>query len=649
MNFRISSAISGRFLFTWLMLLLVTGNVTHANNSAEYNIRFPDLLVEGIEADIEVQSLSPSDDSITLLLRFEGSSIPVTIINGKGIATILPVANEPVRISIGERQYVSGSRSIPMWYSVIPPLIAILFALVFREVFTALMLGLLSGTFMIAWYGGAGFLASFGLGLLRIIDTYVVENTADRDHVSIIIFSFMIGGMVHIITKNGGMKGIVKMISRYASSARTTLISTWFMGLIIFFDDYANTLVVGNTMRPLADRMRISREKLSYVVDSTAAPVASVAFITTWIGAELSYIKSAVDYININSANTIDSSPYSIFFQSLAYSFYPILTLLFVVILIWSKRDYGPMRRAEAMAQSAEDAGNDENYNKKDQNDWQVDPDIKVRGYNALIPVLTVIVGTCAGLAVTGLEVVGWNSAMGFGGNLSNVIGNADSFTALLWASFSGLLMALLLSVSQRILSLQKAIESMINGFRTMLSAMMILVLAWSLAMLTKNLHTAEFLSGVMLQLEIAPPWVPAITFILAALVSFSTGSSWGTMAILYPLLLPTAWSLFQEYSLQPDESMMLFHAIVASVLAGAVFGDHCSPISDTTILSSLATGCNHVEHVRTQLPYALTTGGVSILIGIIPVSFGVPPLLAFAASVVAMWLIIRFAGKQLT
>ncbi|MFO7723607.1 MAG: Na+/H+ antiporter NhaC family protein [Bacteroidales bacterium] len=602
--------------------------------------KFPARLVAGIPAEV---TLSAGCDSVNAPLVYGNDTFWVQINGGSATVKLIPVANKPISFTIGTRQFVSSSRTIPLWFSVIPPLIAILIALLFREVFSALVLGLLSGTFMIAWYGGTGFLASIGAGLFRIVDTYVIQATADKDHVSIIIFSFMIGGMVHIITRNGGMKGIVRSISGFASSRRSTLVSTWLLGMVVFFDDYANTLVVGNTMRPMADRMKISREKLSYVVDSTAAPVTAIAFITTWIGAELSYIKNAVDAINEVAPQAISESPYSIFFQSLAYSFYPILTLFFVLMIILSKRDFGPMRKAEALALQA----GDENSS-ADRNDRELDPDPAVtpRAFNALIPVLAVVFGTCAGLVVTGLEQSGWNGAMPFGANLSNVIGHADSFRSLLWASFSGLLLALILSVAQRILSLQQAVESMINGFKTMLSAMLILVLAWSLAMLTQHLHTAEFLSSVMLRLHIAPQWLPVITFLLASMVSFSTGSSWGTMAILYPLLLPTSWSLFIEFNTGQQEAMMLFHCIIASVLAGSVFGDHCSPISDTTILSSLATGCNHVEHVRTQLPYALTVGGVAVLTGLLPVSFGLHPAIAFLISIPVMWLVIRFAGK---
>lgn len=632
-----------------IILLSLLNLKVNAVQGKNLSVDFPDIIVEDIDVVISITGYYSDEDTAVASFFVNDEKVEVEFVNGKGNVSFTPVANQYVTVKIDNREFVSKVKAIPLWFSVVPPLIAIIFALVFKEVFTALIIGLLSGTFVIAWYSGAGLIASLGIGLFRIIDTYVIETIANKDHVSIIVFTFLIGGMVHIITANGGMKGVVRRISGYASSKRSTLVSTWLLGLVVFFDDYANTLVVGNTMRSLTDRMRISREKLAYVVDSTAAPVSAIAFITTWIGAELSYIKNAVDTINLTSEQVITASPYSIFFQSLAYSFYPILALLFVIVLILSKRDYGPMVKAEMLASKRSEPviDSESKYGNKS-DEIEVAANIKPRGFNALIPIITVILGTCAGLVYTGIDNVGWDTTLSFGENLSNVIGSAESFKALLWASFGGLIVAVFLTLVQRLISLQSTIQSMIKGFSTMLTAMIILVLAWSLALLTKNLYTADFLSQVMIYMEIAPQYLPVITFILAALVSFSTGSSWGTMAILYPLLLPTSWVLFQDYAIDYENSMMLFNAVVASVLAGAVFGDHCSPISDTTILSSLATRCNHIEHIRTQLPYAITVGIVSVFIGLLPVSFGLNPIVAFIGGLIVLWLIIRFVGKKI-
>jgi len=227
------------------------------------------------------------------------------------------------------------------------------------------------------------------------------------------------------------------------------------------------------------------------------------------------------------------------------------------------------------------------------------------------------------------------------------VIGHSDSYLALLWSSFAGVLVALALSLSQRLLSLKESMESMVKGFSMMLTAILILTLAWSLAGLTENLHTAEFISGSLIDMNVSPYLVPGLAFVLAALVAFSTGSSWGTMAILYPLMLPAVWLLSTNAGLNYDESLMNFHNVVAVILAGSVMGDHCSPISDTTIMSSLASQCNHISHVRTQLPYALTVGLVSLIIGTIPVAYGLPIPLAFVFGFAALYFVIRFFGKK--
>jgi Na+/H+ antiporter NhaC len=455
----------------------------------------------------------------------------------------------------------------------------------------------------------------------------------------------MIGAMVNLITRNGGMQGVVNLLSKHASSPRSGQFITWLMGIVIFFDDYANTLVVGNTMRPVTDRLKISREKLAYLVDSTAAPIASIAFVTTWIGAELSYIQDGITSIGL------DENAYMIFFNSLAYSFYPIFTLVFILFLIYKGVDFGPMLKAERKARQATSFFNDkENSFSNDLNNIELEEGIKARWYNAVIPVLVIIFGTLAGLIYTGWDASVWaDDSIAFGRKISETIGNADSYQALLWSSMSGVLVAMLLTLSQRILNLKQSIDSLINGFRIMLTAVLILILAWSVALITEHMHTATFISNSMLEMSLSPYLVPAITFILAALISFSTGSSWGTMAILYPLILPASWLITQDYGMDYNASMLIFYNVVACVLTGSVLGDHCSPISDTTILSSLASSCNHIEHVRTQLPYALTVGVISIFIGIIPAAFGISSYILFPLGLLILFLIVVFIGKKVS
>ena len=530
---------------------------------------------------------------------------------------------------------------IPQWLSLLPPLVAILMALLLKEVVFSLFGGIWIGSFILYGFRPLYFFRS----LFDVIDTHIIRALSDTGHLSVVIFSLLIGGMVAIISRNGGMAGIVQRLSKYANSARNAQLITWLMGIAIFFDDYANTLIVGNTMRPVTDRYRVSREKLAYLVDSTAAPVAAIAFVTTWIGAELGYIGTQATSLGIHE------SAYSIFFHSLQYAFYPILTLVFIYLLIRMKRDFGGMYHAEIRSRKS---GNLYETHHADLGDTPVDnslkalnpvPGISYRWQNAFYPILTVILLTIGGLAFTGYDSTVWYSDKGFFQKLSETIGAADSYRALLWASLSGVIVAVSLSAISRALSFRNSIEAMVDGFKTMMPAIIILVLAWSLASVTESLHTAEFLSSA-LGGAVHPLLLPLIIFLLASLISFSTGSSWSTMAILYPIALPTTWVLSQQAGLSTDTSMHLMYNVTAVVLAGSVFGDHCSPISDTTVMSSLASSCNHIDHVSTQLPYALTVGLVSMLVGTLFIYVGLPWYLNFVVAFGLLYLIIRLIGK---
>ena len=529
--------------------------------------------------------------------------------------------------------YVFGpvAGPMPLWMSVLPPLVAIVMALLIKEVISSLFVGILTGTFLMALYGGASPASALGGGVLRVVDTYVVGSLFDADHVTIIVFTLMIGGMVRVITANGGMQGVVNWLSRRARGPRSGQLMTFLMDLCIFFDDYSNTLVVGNTMRPIADKLKVSREKLAYIVDSTSAPVVAVAFVTTWIGAELSYIQDGINHIGL------DTSAYSVFFHSLAYSFYPFLTLGFVLMLILSGRDFGPMLKAERQARRSEAVAGGQ-ADSAPQSAHVID---------ALIPMAVLIFGTIIGLVFTGYDASVWNGDTGFFSKLSATIGAANSYRALLWASLTSLLTAIVVTLLRGSLKFGKVMEEVVEGFKTMLNAVFILTMAWSIALVTKDMHTAEFVSQLLVQWSLSPVVVPVLTFLLAAFIGFSTGTSWGTMAILYPLILPASWLLCQEQGMSVDATMPLFYNVVASVLAGSVMGDHCSPISDTTIMSSLASSCNHLQHVKTQMPYALTVGGVAVLLGVLPTALGLPSWLAFLMGFAVLWVVVRFIGKR--
>ncbi len=606
-------------------------------NQNNLEVKLSSIIVRNVETEININIPNAelakefNDKEITVYLN--DSLLQLKIINGKASFKHTFTKKEELNIKIGNFDFTKEVDPIPLWLSILPPLIAIFMALFFREVFSALFIGLLVGTTIIYFYQGEVFFIALFQGLFAIVDNYILPSMNDKSHLSIIVFSMLIGGMINLITKNGGMKGVVNILSKYAKSPLMGQFITWLLGLLIFFDDYANTLVVGNTMRPVTDRLKISREKLAYIVDSTAAPVASLALITTWIGVELSYIQDGINNIGISE------NAYIVFINSLDSRFYLFFTLAFVLIIIFTKRDYGPMLTAEKKARKFGLGKTLKNSNQDEE--IKTSNNIKPRWYNAIIPVLILIFGTIISLIIIGKKTVGHDAG------LMEIIAASDSFQALLWASIIGTIVAIAMTISQKLLSLKTTIESLINGFKTMLTALIILVLAWSLALITKDLHTSEFIAYSLSYIQLSPFLLPTLTFIFSALIAFSTGSSWGTMAILYPMILPAGWLISTEYGLDYDASMTIFYQVVSSILAGAVFGDHCSPISDTTILSSLACSCNHIEHVRTQLPYALTVGTVSIAFGTIPAAFGVSSFILFPVGIIIMYLVIKILGKK--
>ncbi len=644
-----------------VILLLFISNLSAFGQSNISCSASDKLIFSGSEVELTFEHEN-SDFSGEKSVDINGKAHQVSFSGGKGAVNFQPDVEE-LNVSVDGNTQTLRVRQISGWWSIIPPLIAIFFALIFREVVPALVLGVFSGTLIYAGLGLTNTVEAFK----SLIDTHVLNALSDSGHVSIIIFSMIIGGMVAVISKNGGMAGIVASLSAYAKSARSAQIVTWFLGILIFFDDYANTLVVGNTMRPVTDKFKISREKLAYLVDSTAAPVAAIAFITTWIGAELGYIDSAIQNLGITEG------AYSIFLNSLRFAFYPIFTLAFMLMLIWTQKDFGPMWKAEDTARNnSEEIENAEGLD-KELEEIQPKDGIKHKWYNAIIPIFTVILLTIVGLLYTGsnssydqiiekgveiqsgffntwaqLDHLGEDGSTSFIQKLGIVIGNSDSYQALLWSSLAGLLVAILLSVSQKLLSVKESFDATLNGFKAMLPAFVILTLAWALASVTEELHTASFLTSIFSD-NISPIWMAGITFLLAAVVSFSTGSSWGTMAILYPLIIPAVYNVCQKHGLDMNETMEIIYNVVSVVLAGSVLGDHCSPISDTTILSSMATQCNHVKHVRTQLPYAAIVGAVSLFICIVLVNIGVPWYLNYLIGFGMLYGIVRFLGKKVT
>ena len=603
-----------------------------AGAAREYSLDAPRVVLRGTPFTVGVE-VPEAGIAIPLNVRVDGRSFPVVADDDGGlVARVESASTGSVVLELtdtGASLASATTRLIPAWVSVVPPIIAIVAALVFRQVIPALFFGLFFGSVAVIGFGPTGIF----VGLLEAFQVYVVEALVDPDHAAIILFSFMIGGMVGIITKNGGMQGVVDHMVKWATSPRRGQTTTALLGLAIFFDDYANTLVVGNTMRQVTDRLRISREKLAYIVDSTAAPVSCVALVTTWIGYEVGLIDAAIGQIA-----ELDMAAYSVFLSSIPYSFYPLLTMFFVLAVANTGRDFGPMLAAETRARTtgqvmAENANVDERA--ADARELDPKTDKPHRAINAVLPIAVLIVGVLSGIYVTGE-----------GDTLRDIVASTDSYTALLWASLLGAVTAAVLSGLQRILTLSETMDAWYAGARSMFYAMIILVLAWSLSSVSGVLHTADYLVSVLGD-SLVPGLVPSIVFVLAGLTAFATGSSWGTMGILMPLVVPLVWAVLQTNGMAQPQHFHILYSTVSCVLAGAVLGDHCSPISDTTILSSMASGCDHVDHVRTQLPYALLVGVVAVLLGSLPAGFGVPWWIALLAGAGVLFAVLRFLGTE--
>ena len=517
----------------------------------------------------------------------------------------------------------------PSFKSVAPPLAAIFMALFTRQIMLSLFIGI--------WIGSTMLLGNNPIeGLLSVIDTRIINSIIEYDQARILIFTIGFGGLIGVISANGGMKGVINSTSKYATTRKSGQLATMLMGIFIFFDDYANTLFVGNMMRPFTDKLKVSREKLAYIVDSTSAPIASIAILSTWSVFQMSLLE--IPYKSFG----VTENPYITFINSIPYSFYCIFTILFVGYLIFSGRDYSNMLKAEKrvlikgeiFSEGAQPLSN------KEINKSENFLSVASHWTNAMLPICFLILTTLLGLYITGID----NLSNFDNHSIRNIIGASDPYKALIWGSLLAGFFSIILTSAMKVLSLRESIEAWVDGGKSMLMACMILVLAWTMGGICSEVKTADYIISLSEGI-LTPSLLPVVTFLTAAIVSFCTGTSWGTMPILVPIAIPLAFNL-----LGGDPNSLLSHpvylATFASILSGCVFGDHCSPLSDTTILSSIASGSDHIDHVRTQFPYAITTGLISLLLGYALVT-QIPVILSIIFGGIAVFYTINKLGKR--
>lgn len=615
-------------ILTISFLILISVSIASAQQ-----VELTSYSLTGIDTKISISQIPDSVNTLKLKLISDNAEINLYLTNKNGSAEKQLVftdwGNYKVLNANGDN--IDSIRVLPGWVSILPPLIAILMALILREVILSLLAGL---------YVGALFMFNFNplTAFLRVIDQILLGALLDKDHLIVILFTVLIGAVIGIIAKNGGTVGISNIVVKYAKTAKSGLLSSWLMGLVIFFDDYANTLIIGNMMRPITDKLKISREKLAYIVDSTAAPVASLVIISSWIGFEIGLIDAGLKAINS------PESPYDVFIQTIPYRFYPIGAIFLVFLTSYLGRDFGPMFRAEKRARLT---GNLSHSDSPISDIEDLSDKYKVKNakwLNGFIPIMVLILGTVLGLYFTGTSSLAEQGIQDY--SMRDIIIHSNSFSALLWASFSAVLIAILMTISQKLLNVSKTIEAMSDGMKSMLFACVILVFAWSIGAVTTELKTADYLISILSD-SINPRFLPVLVFIISALISFSTGTSWGTMAIVMPIVIPMASKICGVSHFDYNSTLLIIHGVVSSVLAGSVFGDHCSPIADTTVLSSLASRCNHIDHVKTQLPYAILVGVLGMLLGDIPTAYGLSPYISILMIAGASFLIVFYFGKK--
>ena len=463
------------------------------------------------------------------------------------------------------------------FWALVPPLVAILLALVTKEAYSSLFIGVVLGAVMASSVSFTG-----------TIDLITVDGltTAVADNAGILIFLVILGIIVALINKSGASRAFGQWASKNIKTKVGASLATFALGVLIFIDDYFNCLTVGSVMAPITDSKKMSRAKLAYLIDATAAPVCMIAPVSSWAAA-------------VSGCVTSDNySGIELFVRAIPYNFYSILTFVFIITLSLLAFDYGKMKQFEEKAEITGDLGildlsEDEEFELKKEG-----PDVTHKGklFDLIIPVLILIVFCVWGLLYNGFSAIGEGSVI-------DAFSETDAYVGLPWGSIIALVIVMIYMLVRKVVTFEEAMECIPNGFCAMVPAITILTLATALKNMTGMLEAREFVANAMSNAQGLQWLLPAIVFVVACLVSFATGTSWGTFGILIPIVS----AIFPETS-------SLFFVGISACLAGAVCGDHCSPISDTTIMSSAGAHCNHINHVETQLPYAISVAGLSFV-----------------------------------
>ena len=474
------------------------------------------------------------------------------------------------------------------WVSLLPPLIAIVLALITKEVYSSLFAGLFSGMLIYAAFSGGSLVSAVAM-------TFDMMYSKIADNAYMIIFLALLWAVVSLVAKSGGSEAYGRWAGRRIKNKRSAALATSLLGILIFIDDGFNCLTVGTVMRPVTDRLRISREKLAYIIDATAAPVCIIAPVSSWAVAVASEVS--------------ETGGFHIFLSTIPYNLYALLTILMVFLLAFTGKDFGPMKKAEEKAALAdeEEAAASETGEKKG------------RVIDLVLPILILIICAILGMAYVGgfFEGVSFSEAIGYNPTAGLTLG-----------AFAGLIVAALLYLPRRLMKPKEFMQTIVGGIGSIVPPMLILILSWSLGGVCRQLiGTGVFISGFVSTADLPLGFLPFLIFVIAALMSFSMGTSWGTFGMLIPIVSMICAAQGAEAYLIPA---------LGATLAGSVYGDHCSPISDTTILSSTGSACPHIRHVETQLPYATLVAAVCA-VGYLISGFTLTPWIGLGAGVVLL------------
>ena len=497
------------------------------------------------------------------------------------------------------------------FWALLPPVVAILLALITKEVYSSLFVGILIGGL---FYSGF----TFEKTVTHVFQDGIISVLADKYNVGILVFLVILGIMVCMMNQAGGSAAFGRWASEHIKSRVGAQLATILLGVLIFIDDYFNCLTVGSVMRPVTDKHNVSRAKLSYLIDATAAPVCIIAPISSWAAAVTGFVEG--------------EDGLSIFIRAIPYNFYALLTIVMMVGMLLMKVEFGPMKRHEQNAKGGD------LYTTPDRpyaNAKERDEIIKTNGgvIDLIFPILVLIVGCVIGMLYTGEFFSGKSFVTAFS--------NSDASVGLMLGSFFAFTITVVFYAARRVLNFKDSMACIPEGFKAMVPAILILTLAWTLKSMTDSLGAAQFVAAVMASsAEKLVRFLPAIIFLVGCFLAFATGTSWGTFGILIPIVV----AVFSG----SDENMMIMS--ISACMAGAVCGDHCSPISDTTIMASAGAQCNHVNHVSTQLPYAVTAAAVSFVTYILA-GFVQSAWIALPAGIVlmlAVLFVIKMMGGQI-